>query len=821
MLLSALLLLAPATHAPQEHLGEVFVIGDVGTYRRSPVHTDAVERAFLAPDWAPPTDGAEVELPDGTTRAWQALEPAEDGTYSSDVLRNGYLYASYDSPREEVLLLDSGRCSMLYVNGVPRAGDLYGYGSVRTPVALRDGRNEILVRGSRSSKLHLRLAAPDKPIALTTADNILPDLLLGETEAVHGAVLVRNATREWARGLTLVADCNGITTRSVRSDSIPPLGVRMLPFRVRAGEAPGEPGSKAAVSLKLLRGWEQLDELGLELQVKDPSATHVRTFESDIDGSVQYFGVTPAHTKDGGVDGAGDGLALLLSLHGAGVGARGQAGSYSHKSWSHIVAPTNRRPFGFDWEDWGRMDALEVLAEAERLFGTDPRRTYLSGHSMGGHGTWNLGVHFPGRFAAIGPSAGWASFWSYSRGAELDEEDPVGALLRRASSPSDTLGLSDNYAQQAVYVLHGIDDGSVGVTEAEGMIARLEEFHRDFQVHLEPGAGHWWDHDKRAPGVDCLDWAPMFDLFARRRLPEPEALERLRFTTVNPAISADCHWARIAAQERSLAPSIIDLRQIVAARTFVGTTENVARLELDLAHLTPGQPIRVELDGDDLGDLDWPAAGARLWLAREDGAWRRTEAPPRAWKGPHRAGPFKEAFRNRILFVCGTQGSDEEDAWCLARARYDAETFWYRGAASVEVIRDVELDAALHAHRNVVLYGNADLNGAWSTVLAGAPVQVRNGRIEVGERVLEGDDLACLFTYPRDGSDETLVAVVAGTGHRGRRMTERMPYFVSGAAFPDWMVFGPEMLTGGAAGVRGAGFFGERWELDPEQSAWR
>ena len=24
---------------------------------------------------------------------------------------------------------------------------------------------------------------------------------------------------------------------------------------------------------------------------------------------------------------------------------------------AEVVAPTNRRPFGFDWQDWGRLDA--------------------------------------------------------------------------------------------------------------------------------------------------------------------------------------------------------------------------------------------------------------------------------------------------------------------------------------------------------------------------------------------------------------------------------------------------------------------------------
>ena len=95
----------------------------------------------------------------------------------------------------------------------------------------------------------------------------------------------------------------------------------------------------------------------------------------------------------------------MLSLHGASVKALNQVNAYGQKDWCHIVAPTNRRPYGFDWEDWGRMDALEVLDLAREQLGTDPQRTYLTGHSMGGHGAWHLGVTYPDRFAAVGPSA--------------------------------------------------------------------------------------------------------------------------------------------------------------------------------------------------------------------------------------------------------------------------------------------------------------------------------------------------------------------------------------------------------------------------------
>src|SRR5262249_27782755 len=153
-----------------------------------------------------------------------------------------------------------------------------------------------------------------------------------------------------------------------------------------------------------------LDTVTLKLRVRQPGQSHKRTFVSDIDGSVQYCAVQPARPP---APVPGPALALVLTLHGAGVEAIGQADAYAGKTWAHIVAPTTRRPFGFDWEDWGRLDALEVLEVARASLKTDPRRTYLTGHSMGGHGTWHVGVTFPDRFAAIAPSAGWVSFASY------------------------------------------------------------------------------------------------------------------------------------------------------------------------------------------------------------------------------------------------------------------------------------------------------------------------------------------------------------------------------------------------------------------------
>src|SRR5262249_7420288 len=160
--------------------------------------------------------------------------------------------------------------------------------------------------------------------------------------------------------------------------------------------------------------------------------------------------------------------------------ASGQAACFSPKTWAHVVATTNRRPYGFDWEDWGRLDAMEVLELATKELSTDPRRTYLTGHSMGGHGTWHLGATFPDRLAAIGPSAGWISFWSYAGARKPENPTPVDELLLRCTNPSDTLALAHNYAQHGIYVLHGDRDDTVPVQQARTMRQVLAGFHPDF-----------------------------------------------------------------------------------------------------------------------------------------------------------------------------------------------------------------------------------------------------------------------------------------------------------------------------------------------------
>ncbi len=797
-------------------LREGLAIGPFGRSRRAAFAVDPVRAKLIVDGSISPSVGDVIQGPDDTTHTWEPIEVGENGAFGGRVTRGGYINISVSMPEPATMMLEASGHSVVFVNGRPRAGDPYGTGFVHLPITLEAGRNDLLFKCGRG-QMRARLTEPKQAVWIQTSDATLPDLLVSEAVDTVGAVLVANASATTLNDLVLEVHSADDSVRGVRR--VGPIlahSLRKLPLSLE-GAAPTEAGNiELRVTLYTDRSNEKLilAEQTFSLAVRNEFATIRRTFVSDIDGSVQYFAVKRAHPSSQTED---EHHALILTLHGAGVQATGQANSYATKTWAHIVAPTNRRPFGFDWEDWGRIDAMEVLDHATRMLEADPSRVYLTGHSMGGHGAWQVGATFPDRFAAIAPSAGWTSFWSYSGAREYSAEHSMEAIFKRATRASDTLALSKNYQQLGVYILHGGGDRNVPADQARGMLAHLEKFHTNVAYHEQEGAGHWWDASDAA-GVDCVDWAPMMDFFAHQRRPELHEVREIDFTTVNPAINGQYQWAAIEAQQKSLEPSHIQIRVDPHRRRFVGVTSNVSRLTLDLAVLAPGEPAYIGLDGQQPLELAWPTGDAHVSLRRADDLWQPAELDA-AGKGRHRAGPFKHAFTNNAILVYGTQGSDAEDAWAFTKARFDAERFWYRGNGSFEIVSDQDFDAKANPDRNVVLYGNADTNAAWDHVLAHSPIQLTGGSITVGDWSSTNEHLGVLFVAPRHGSDRALVGVIGGNDLIGMRATDTLRYFTSGVAYPDFAVFGPDVYLETLDGVRIAGFFDESWAVAADQTA--
>jgi len=813
-MIATLALLFAAQAQPIE-ISELIVVERVTSSRRSAIFTDPVEEQLARGTWAFPAAGASIATPDGEVHTWRRIEASPGGGFQDGALRGGYAAARVELETQRVLLLDGSGYRHVYVNGVPHVGDLYGMGIVRIPIRLLAGTNELLFKAGRGSLRARLVEPPGEGVFFERRDATLPDLVAGQEGGdLDAAVLVTRVAPEPAE-VFLRARVAGLE-RQVLVD-VADAGSKKVAFRV-AVPARLE-GASMALTLELIAAERVIDTWELELGVRAASDRHKRTFVSAIDASVQYFAVTPPDPETAGEAQPG----LFLSLHGAGVEATGQAGAYRPRSRGYVVAPTNRRPYGFDWEDWGRLDALEVLARAQELFATDPARTYLTGHSMGGHGTWNVAVNSPGRFAAIAPSAGWRDFWSYGGAGEWEEPTPVEERLARAANASRTLDLIANLAPAGVYVLHGDADDNVPVSQARFMREELAQFHTNWAYYERPGAGHWW-------GNACVDWDPMFEFFSHNVLPPDRDVLELAFATFNPAIASTCRWASIQRQRRSMELSRIEAELTASQRRFTLKTENVTRLELDWSALAAapdaaggdpvlprGEPVTIEIDGESL-EVSWPEAD-RLALELDE-AWAVAGAVSEG-KTPARAGPFKRAFENDCVLVYATGGEAED--WARGKALYDAQTFWYRGNGSLSVVADTDFDpdSEHDRDRNVVLYGNADSHALWSELLGHAPIDVRDGLVRVGERTLAGDDLACLFVYPRLGSERASVAAVAGSGPVGMRCTNQLPYFVSGVGYPDWIVLSADVFERGSEGVHGAGYFDGRWSLAGGDAGWR
>ena len=822
---------APAEAAPPDVAAEIIprdylTLPAVGNYGKAAIHTDPIDAQISSGNWKSPVKGDEVKVPGGVERHWKDRQASETGILDTSDLHRGYTVTTFESPEERVMVLHASGHALVYVNGEPRTGDIYSYGWVELPVLVRKGTNELLFQAAGDT-LTVKLTMPASGVYFLAADTTLPDLVEGESEEKWAAIPVVNATQETFTG-HLSCSVGDASVIQSPLPTIPPLSVFKAPVRIPAltavtaekvalsvaihpGSVPpmaeGNDAPEAAIATP-----EKLSEAQLTLDTAAAGTLHTRTFRSAIDGSIQSYAVLPA----GGEDPTWEGTpGIMLTLHGAGVDASKHAGSYKPKRWAHLVAPNNRRPYGFDWEDWGRIDAIEALVDAEKRFPNDPLRRYVTGHSMGGHGAWHLGVTFPGRFAAIAPSAGWPSFWSYGGGMpHFENPTPVEEMLLRGYSPSDTMKLLRNLAPVGTYLLHGEKDDNVPVTQARFMRSKLGDFHPDFAYYEQRDAGHWW-------GDECVDWPWLMQFLRNHKLPGPGGPAEIDFTTANPGVSSRCHWAAIEAQQTQLQPSRIVLDQTPTERRITGRTENVDRLMLDLSHFPPGN-MRVQLDGTDSTRVRMPRGDdKRVWLVKRDDRWRQIPNPPARLKGPNRYGAFKSAFDNRVMLVYGTKGTSEENQWALAKARFDAETFWYRGNGAIEVVADTAFKADDDPDCNVILYGNSETNAAWPALLSLCPVQVRKGQVAMSLRPETGDDLGILFCWPRQGSDNALVGVVGGTGIQGMRLTTRLRYFVSGVAYPDFMLFGPNVLTEGTEDIRAIGYFGNDWKVDSGEIVWR
>jgi predicted peptidase len=166
---------------------------------------------------------------------------------------------------------------------------------------------------------------------------------------------------------------------------------------------------------------------------------------------------------------------LMLFLHGAGergsdiwkVATHGPPKNISHDPDFPFLLISPQCP---DNEIWSNDILLGLLDDAMARLKVDRRRVYLTGLSMGGYGTWDLGLNHPERFAAIVPICG---------GGEL-----ISILLAEGQRGKALKSLG-------VWAFHGGKDPVVPLDESQRMVALLKKIgNQDVKLTVYPEAGH-------------------------------------------------------------------------------------------------------------------------------------------------------------------------------------------------------------------------------------------------------------------------------------------------------------------------------------------
>jgi len=126
--------------------------------------------------------------------------------------------------------------------------------------------------------------------------------------------------------------------------------------------------------------------------------------------------------------------------------------------------------------------AMQSLEAAAKEFRGDSRRTYLTGLSMGGYGTWAIAEKYPGRFAAIAPICGGVLMPDRARAQSPDDNAPYKKAATEIGSKTP------------VWIFHGGSDDTVPVTESRRMNEAMKALGGEVHYTEYPGVGHnSWD----------------------------------------------------------------------------------------------------------------------------------------------------------------------------------------------------------------------------------------------------------------------------------------------------------------------------------------
>lgn len=565
---------------------------------------------------------------------------------------------------------------------------------------------------------------------------------------------------------------------------------------------------------------EQLKLAGERLDVMDRgeapwTAAHglvVRGFRSALDDAVQPYGLVIADDVD-----LARPAPLYVWLHGRGDTALDLQFIHQRLTSAGQIQPAGAivlHPFGRycnGYKSAGEFDVFEAIEAVCGQYKIDRERILLCGFSMGGAGVWHLGAHYPDRFAAMSPGAGFVDVRRY-QGLKV-EEYPA-------------------WYEQALWGAYDVPDCvrnllNVPLVAYSGELDK-QKAAADIMAEALRGEGLEMTH-VIGPGVaHKYEPAALADVLARLRAFQEQGLNRhpadvhLQTRTLR---YAKCHWMQIEGLDEHWREARVDaVRKEPNAVEM--TTVNANRIRLTSPWpAPPREAVTFVIDGTRIETTpDW-TKGVAFEKARE--GWRlavASDEPAAMAKRPGLQGPIDDAFLSPFLVVrpTGRAAHPRVEEWVAAELAHFRERWRTLMRGEFREVDDRDLTDDDAARYNLILWGDASSNQVIARVVAKLPIAWDARSIRAGETAFDAASHMLAMIYPSPLAGPERRYVVLNSGLTFREAHDRTNS-LQNPKLPDWAVFDlsapPDASAAGR--VADAGFFDEAWQYQAARSIGR
>lgn len=577
--------------------------------------------------------------------------------------------------------------------------------------------------------------------------------------------------------------------------------------------------SRELVQKGIRRARERIDALATgRLTWVERRGSSVRGFISAVDGSVQPYGLVVPASYDPAKP-----MRLDVVLHGStpatGIGElqfinaadaedSGAVASKHNFIEVHPMGRLGENAYRFE----GETDVDEAIEAVCRDYRIDRSRIVLRGSSLGGVGTWQLGLKRPDRYVALGPAAGLVDTYVFANAPwkHFVRLAPLTPWQETTLHLVDAVDYSANAGMVPVVAVMGDKDPYF-----ESHLLIEKAFAKEgipFVGLVDRGAGH---------GVTAQVMQEQLRLLgehaAKGRDPFPK---HVRFVTWTLKFSR-CNWLEVLGLEAHYQRAEIEARIAADGSIAVTQPQNINRFAIHPPALQTAH-TSVTVGGTKI-DLPAQSAGTArpVVIELQDGKWKyqgTLEAVTLTGKRPGLQGPIDDAFSRPFLCVRGTgmAWNPAVGAWADANLKRFADEWrrHYRGYLPIKNDTEVTEDDVRRA--NLILFGDPGSNRWINKVLPQLPIQWTRETLELGKDRHAAADHGVQLICPNPLPGAAGLYVVLNSGHTYHDLELRFSYMV----FPrlgDWAIvkMGDNPPSAPATTVvetvLSSGFFDEAW----------